>query len=99
MILNREELFDNLQVILNGNTNDDIVTFLEDLSDTYDSFSNNGFTQEDIDTAVNAKDEEWRKKYTERFFKTPIEPQITPAPTPEENIEPDETLTIDKLFD
>lgn len=50
-------------------------------------------TEEDILTAVKAKDDEWRRRYKEAFFKSP-EVEIT-----EDETEDGEKLKFEDLFD
>lgn len=67
--LEREAFLERIKARLGETPSDDDISFLEDMTDTFDGFSGT-FTQSDIDSAVKAKDDEWRKKYTERFFNT-----------------------------
>lgn len=67
--LEREAFLERIKSRLGETPSDDDISFLEDMTDTFDGFSGT-FTQTDIDNAVKAKDDEWRKKYTERFFDT-----------------------------
>lgn len=94
--LEREEFLERIKSRLGETPSDEDIAFLEDMTDTFDGFSGK-FTQDDIDQAVTAKDEEWRKKYTERFFdsgtKTTDESEGT-------DVEEDtaETITIEDLY-
>ena len=63
--LEREAFLERIKARIGETPSDEDIAFLEDMTDTFDGFSGT-FTQDDIDTAVKAKDEEWRKKYTER---------------------------------
>ena len=65
--LEREAFLERIKTRIGETPSDEDIAFLEDMTDTFDGFSGT-FTQSDIDTAVKAKDEEWRKKYAERFF-------------------------------
>lgn len=65
--LEREAFLERIKSRLGETPSDEDISFLEDMTDTYDGLSGT-FTQSDIDSAVKAKDDEWRKKYTERFF-------------------------------
>lgn len=96
--LSRDEYLEKIKARLGENPSDEDISFLEDMTDTYDSMSE-GFTQSDIDEAVKAKDDEWRKKYTERFFESTAETKITDE-SEGTLMETDigETITIEDLY-
>ncbi len=57
---------------------DDDISFLEDMTDTYDSLAGAG-SQEEIQR-LTAENEELRRKYKERFFSPPADPDPDPEP-------------------
>lgn len=90
----REELLESIRARVGEQTDDETISFLEDVTDTLT----------DLETRANGDDEnweqrykdndvEWRKKYTERFFSS--EPTDPPEPK-----EPTETTpkTFEDLF-
>lgn len=94
--LEREAFLERVKSRLGETPSDEDIEFLEDMTDTYDGFSGT-FTQDDIDKAVKAKDEEWRKKYTERFFDSGTKSTDESEGT---EVEEDtaETITIEDLY-
>ena len=92
----REEILESFKSRLGENTDDEIISFLEDITDTLDDFEKraNG-DGTDWKSKYEENDENWRKKYTERFFS--YEPN--PEPNPEPKLEPDNTpMTFSDLF-
>ena len=93
--LEREAFLERIKSRLGETPSDEDISFLEDMTDTFDGFSG-PFTQSDIDSAVKAKDDEWRKKYTERFFDTGAKPPK--GKEPEEDDDTAENITIEDLY-
>lgn len=88
----REEILESFKSRLGENTDDETISFLEDITDTLDDFEKraNG-DGTDWKSKYEENDENWRKKYTERFF--------SDEPNPEPNPEPDNTpRTFSDLF-
>ena len=92
--LEREAFLERIKSRLGETPSDDDISFLEDMTDTFDGFSGT-FTQSDIDSAVKAKDEEWRKKYTERFFDTGSKSSEGKEPEDDDTAE---NITIEDLY-
>ena len=81
----REEILESFKTMLGENTDDESISFLEDVTDTLDDFEKraNG-DGTDWKTKYEENDANWRKKYTERFFSSdPTEP-TDPKPKEEE---------------
>lgn len=106
-IRTRNELIESLKTILQGNTSDEAISILEDVSDTYDSLHN--AEQEDWKAKYEENDKNWRDKYTARFYGGESKPSSIPPTeeiltkpteqTPAEPTEPSaEDITIDDLF-
>lgn len=88
----REEILESFKSRLGENTDDETISFLEDITDTLDDFEKraNG-DGTDWKSKYEENDENWRKKYTERFF--------SDEPNPEPKLEPDNTpRTFSDLF-
>ena len=68
-ILNRDEFFNRLHGRLGDDTSDESISFLEDMTDTYNSLENraNG-DGEDWKRKYEELDESWKKRYRHRFF-------------------------------
>ena len=77
----REEILESFKSILGENTDDETISFLEDITDTLDDFEKraNG-DGTDWKSKYEENNENWRKKYTERFFSDEPEPNPTPEP-------------------
>ena len=91
----REEIFEAVRARVGEQTDDETISFLEDVSDTLTDLENkaNG-DGEDWKTKYEENDREWRRKYTERFFSTNTEPEPEPEPTPE----PEKPKKFEDLF-
>ena len=63
MVKSKEELLEKFNQIVNDSTDDSVIEFMDDLSDTIDSNENENWKQK-----YNNLDEQWRKKYKERFM-------------------------------
>jgi len=77
----REELLESIRARVGEQTDDETISFLEDVTDTLTDLETraNG-DGENWEQRYKDNDAEWRKKYTERFFSSaPIEP---PDPKP-----------------
>ena len=94
--LEREAFLERIKSKIGETPSDDDISFLEDMTDTFDGFSGT-FTQSDIDSAVKAKDDEWRKKYTERFFDTGAKPDNNKGCSGEDD-DAAENITIEDLY-
>lgn len=93
----KEELINAFNGIIGERTDDDVVSFLENLTDTIDDYANS--ENENYKKKYEENDKEWRERYMKRFRdgadeEKPV-PPITidpPEPTKEESIK------IDDLF-
>lgn len=68
-VLNREEFFERLSNHIGDSTTDDSISFMEDMTDTYNSLTQKG--EEDVTYWKNKcekLDESWKAKYKHRFF-------------------------------
>lgn len=68
-VLTRDEFFDRVQKIVGTDTSDDSLTFIEDMTDTYnnlDEKANGDGT--DWEQRYKDLDESWKEKYKKRFF-------------------------------
>ena len=66
MILTKDELMKKLSTIIGDRNDDEAINFIEDVSDTVDSFSKTDDT--DWKTKYEELDKTWRERYKERFF-------------------------------
>lgn len=65
----RDDFTARIASLVGDKNDDDTLAIIQDLTETYDSFSGSaGITQEDLDSAVLAKENEWRERYKQAFF-------------------------------
>lgn len=69
-VLSKDELLEKIRSLLGERTDDEAITFIEDVTDTYDVIvgAKSGYTEEEVTAKVNEVEEKWRKKYRDRFF-------------------------------
>lgn len=66
-IRTREELMSQLQTIAGEDTSDEMLSFIQDVSDTLgDNTSAQRITE--LETKLEEQETEWRKKYRDAFF-------------------------------
>ena len=73
----REELLESIRARVGEQTDDETISFLEDVTDTLTDFETraNG-DGENWEQRYKDNEAEWRKKYTERFFSSePTDPK------------------------
>lgn len=80
----REEILESIRTRVGKDTDDDTISFIEDVTDTLTDLETkaNG-SGEDWEKKYRENDESWRKKYTERFFSKEPEPEPEPVNKPE----------------
>ena len=66
-VLNREQFFDRLNEMFAERTDDDAISFIEDMTDTYNALEASGSTV-DWEEKYKKLDESWKEKYKRRFF-------------------------------
>lgn len=64
----REEILESIRNIVGDSTDDNTLKVLEDVTDTFTDFENKTADQTDWEAKYKENDEEWRKKYAERFY-------------------------------
>ena len=65
----REEIIESVKEILADNTDDNTITFLEDITDTITDLEDKAKGDgTDWKAKYTENDEAWRKKYKERFY-------------------------------
>lgn len=86
----REELLESIRARVGEQTDDETISFLEDVTDTLTDLETraNG-DGENWEQRYKDNDAEWRKKYTERFF----------SAKPDEQTEQKEEETKPKTFE
>lgn len=68
-VLSRDEFFDRVQRVVGEDTSDETLSFIEDMTDTYNSLDEkaNG-DGTDWEQRYRDLDESWKEKYKKRFF-------------------------------
>ena len=90
----KEEILAELKAVIGDNTDDAVITVLEDVSDTMDAYAE----AEDWRAKYDALNEEWRQKYIARFYDV-AEVADKMADVVEEEIDEEEQVkTIEELF-
>lgn len=98
-VLKRDDYFARLHERLGDDTSDDAITFLEDMTDTYNEMETraNG-DGTDWEKRYHELDEAWKKRYRHRFFnggdKSIVDGEIIDEKT---DNDPEE-ITVDDLF-
>lgn len=93
----REEILEELKTRIGEQTDDDTISFLEDVTDTLSDLETKAKGDgTDWKTKYEENDAEWRKKYTERFYSSDPEPE--PAIEDPKPGEPQPPKTFAELF-
>ena len=81
-ILNKEEFMSRLQKHIGEDTSDEAMSFIEDMSDTFNDMEtrSSGQSDEQWKQKYDELDKSWRNKYKDRFFNS----ETTPADTKDE---------------
>lgn len=75
-----DEIMAKVREIIGEDDSDEAIGFIEDISDTLESFSN----VEDWKTKYEENDKKWREKYRDRFFTSKEEVEEDDIEEPEE---------------
>lgn len=91
----REEILAEVKVRFGEQTDDETITFIEDITDTLSDLETKAQVNEtDWKAKYEENDAEWRKKYTERFYSSDPNPDPEP-PKPDDTPKP---KTFAELF-
>lgn len=103
-VKSKDEILKSVKGLLGDTPSDEGIALLEDISDTLDN-STGGSSDEDKKTIeelqkkVKEVDDNWRKKYTERFMKPSDDnPDDEPSDDDSEDEEDNSPKTFDELF-
>lgn len=95
-VLSRDEFFSRLQARLSGDSSDEAITFLEDMTDTYNDLEEKaGNGSEDWEKKYKELDASWKEKYKHRFFSGSGK-SYQPVGEPEE--EEEKEIMVEDLF-
>lgn len=106
MKLTRDELMSAVASIVGDRTDDEALAFVENVTDTFDTdasaeLETANATIAELNQKLVDNDNEWRKKYRDRFY-AGIDEEENPSnqtPTEEETMIDSEDITIDDLFE
>ena len=95
MIRSKDELLSGFNEIIGENTDDTILSFIEDISDTYDDLQTKSNDTENWKERYENNDKEWRQKYKDRFMnRNDIEPDLEVEET-----QPSKPMRFEDLFE
>lgn len=96
-IVGKEELLDTINKIAGDDTSDDLLKLMEDVSDTYDSLSNND--NEEWKTKYEENDKMWREKYKSRFMEKVVKDDVIDGDNPDNYDEDADASDVKETFD
>lgn len=96
MVKTKEELLEFFKERFKDSIEDDVLAFLEDLSDTIDDMTAKVTDETDWKTKFEENDKAWREKYRDRFYSAPKEDVDVDFI---EDTSDEKTYTYDDLFD
>lgn len=96
MILSKDELLLKLKDRIGEDTTDETIAFIEDFTDTVNDYETKLADQIDWKSKYEQNNEEWKKKYKERFFNSEVKED--PVPDDGDGDGEKKTLTYDELF-
>lgn len=83
-VKNKDEILEAIKTRVGEQTDDETISFLEDVSDTLtDLETRTNGDGEDWKTKYEENDKSWRERYKNRFFSKEPEPEPKPEPEPE----------------
>lgn len=83
-VRNKEEILEAIKTRVGEQTDDETISFLEDVSDTFTDLETRANGDAEVwKTKYEENDKSWRERYTNRFFSKEPEPEPKPDPEPE----------------
>lgn len=95
MIKTKDEILTAIRGKIGEDTDDETLTLIEDITDTFNDLEEKGKGQENWKQRYEDNDKEWRQKYHDRFF-APVEDDVDPLGSDEE--EPKPITKFEDLF-
>ena len=96
MVMTKEEIIKQIAEYIGENPDDSGILLLENVTDTLSETVTAGDVEEQVRAAVAEKDEEWRRRYRDRFLSGPAPDEITEEP---EDTEVIEKTRFEELFE
>lgn len=100
-VLSRDEFFERVSQVVGERSDDEAISFIEDMTETYDAISAGGDPDRvaELEQRIIEIDRAWREKYKERFFNAKSSGRVTTVTAVEdENGDYKETVTFEDLF-
>lgn len=79
-VVNKDTIMERLRENFNDNDSDDVLSLLEDVTDTLNDYQSRLEENGDWKERYEQNDREWRQKYKDRFFNNDPEPDPEPEP-------------------
>ena len=98
-VLSKEDYLARIQGIIGEDTSDEAMSFIEDMTDTFDDYANRTSDKEDWKTKYEENDKAWREKYKARFFSGGVDTPQGAIDEQIDDVKDDGTeTTFDDLF-
>lgn len=94
MVKTKDEIMEEIRAYIGDRSDDQTISLVENISDTIDDYAAHG----DYDTKLMAVEEEWRRKYMERFFEGDKEEKISEVKEEKEDNDKSEEIKIEDLY-
>ena len=100
-VLSKEEFMSRLQERIGEDTSDEAMTFIEDMTDTFNDMEtrSSGNNDSEWKQKYDELDKSWRKKYKDRFFNSEITPAYVKEEQEEDVIDDTKEKTYTDLFE
>lgn len=100
-VLSKEEFMNRLQERIGEDTSDEAMTFIEDMTDTFNDMESRSSGNNDSEwkQKYDEMDKSWRKKYKDRFFNSETTSADVKEEQEEDVIDDTEEKTYADLFE
>lgn len=98
MVRTKDEILANIKERIGEDNSDDVITLLEDITDTLNDYDNKTKDTENWKQKYEDNDKEWRKRYTDRFFNNEGEDDNSGEHDMSEPLNDDKPHSFDDLF-
>ena len=100
-ILSKDEFMLRLQERIGDDTSDEAMTFIEDMTDTFNDMEtrSNNDSNAEWEKKYNDLDASWREKYKARFFDGESKPSAAKQEQEDDVIEDGKEKTFEDLFE
>lgn len=77
-VLGKDDFFKRIRDHIGDDTSDESIAFIEDVTDTYNALEQSSKDETDWKSKYEELDENWKKRYRDRFFNNDDEGETTP---------------------